>query len=311
MDKLYRTLGRCTDRELKSYQNNIDHLTPGAVVEMERGFRETQKDIQMSMRSQNGTQGQRNGSRAAVRGGLPQLSSSSSLVDGDGRVGHVVDLACVSDEKQARLLSWAAGARLPEGKASSSSSSSSNSKPGSGGFMKAQVFASEKEAKRALKGSGGSYFALNRMVSARPQEEQDNDEVDDTIYLNHLSNGHKIAGRPQHLVNLLEMDPSPYDLRGTVFYNIFKDKIMMDSNKDAEKYIKNLVSERRTIPTIYTLREGKCYRGDGLVTAEDTLPAKLDFVFGEPKGEEVLEVDTLEQIKSGIWMDVVGSMFMF
>jgi hypothetical protein len=201
-----------------------------------------------------------------------------------GVVGHVVDLAFVSDEKEARLLSWAAGAKP------SNSSSSSNSGMqggggggGGGGLMQALVFASLAEAEKYAP-RGAAYFPLP------PSEGGADDALPlDLPELLSSTRGSRIPGNPRHMVNVLEMESGPHDLRGTVFRAIFKDKIVMDSNYHAEKYLQQLSTEGvRERPTVFTVQEGRCFRGDGFVTpALDTLPpGPLDFVFGQPPGEE-------------------------
>lgn len=315
VEKLNRRLDLCIDPHLKSYQSNSDELSHEEVERIENGFKQTRRD----MRSQQATQGQTQSSRAAVRGNLTGESLSQS--GGGGKLGHVVDLAFVSDEREAKLLSWAAGARLAEGHKSGSRSNSSTSSRKcksdpegrvGGGFMSALVYATEREAKRAVRESGESYFALDRMVSVRSNfqgEDDDDGELDETWpKLVSASKGSVIPGNPRQMVKLLEIPAKTYDLRGTVFHSIFKDKIIMNSNKDAEKFRSNLILERNpNVPTIYTLKEGRCYRGDGLVTSDDTIPAKLNFVFGEKPGEQVsvlenisIDLDNLEDIKSNV-----------
>ena len=207
-----------------------------------------------------------------------------------GFVGHVVDLASVSNEQEARILSWAAGA-----KSSSSSSKSSSKRAAGGGYMKALVFVTEKDAKRALpRDTSSSYFRLDRIASGRKNNAYG---VTDKIHLPDIvsSNGSNIGGNPQQMVNLLEMESGDHDLRGTVFFNIFMNKILIDTSEDAEKYIDLLLSEGVTnMPTIYT-RDGFCYPGDGLVIPKDNIPAKLDFVFGEPRNSAFSYLENIEK----------------
>lgn len=214
-------------------------------------------------------------------------------------MGHVVDLAWVTDEREALLLSWAAGAMAMDGKSVSSSSSRKKSTNGSsgGGFMKALVYANDSDARKLKR--LGAYFPLDKMVSVRPEllEREglaDNSEL--SLPLIETRKGSRIPGNPRHMVNVLSMDAEgPHDLRGTVFYAIFKNKIIINSNADAEKYLAFLHEERvADKPFIYTLMEGRCYRGDGLVTPNDTMPAKLDFVFGAPDGTGLRDINAGE-----------------
>jgi hypothetical protein len=236
--------------------------------------------------------------------------------DSRGVVGHVVDLACVAGEKEARLLSWAAGARASEGSSSRSGSSSGSGSSsrrkvaggggGGGGYMKALVFTSNKYAKLVQRET--ACFSLDRMVSVRGQleeEEEGGGAGEEEEYSTQLalpqylsSKGQRIPGNPRHMVNLLEMVPGKNDLRGTVFHVIFRDKLVMDSSRDAERFLKQLRAEGRDTPTVYTLKEGECVRGDGFTSPEDTLPVNLDFVFGEPRAEDV---DVLEAVEAGRW----------
>lgn len=61
-------------------------------------------------------------------------------------------------------------------------------------------------------------------------------------------------------VNLVELERSEESLRGTVFYEVFKDTLLMDTDRAAHKYWNSLVNlpdhlacQVTTMPTIYTL----------------------------------------------------------
>ena len=99
--------------------------------------------------------------RSAVRDAQHMLDLPASACI----LGQVVDLACVEDPFEARLLSWAAGA---------SSSGLNNDLSAVGCLMKALVVTSHKDAKRldCLKQRRDVfYFPLDRLASARITEE--------------------------------------------------------------------------------------------------------------------------------------------
>ena len=201
----------------------------------------------------------------------------------NGYVGLVVDLARVKDEKLAHILSWAAGADTPSSKAEGGDY---------GGYMAAYVFVTDRDAKKALGRQGlrrASYFLLDRMISARIRQ----GGRTESNYLPPFPSD--VAGNPKHMLNLIELEDDDLNLRSTVFYSIFKGKMLIDTNGDAERYIAQLHSRGvLDIPTIYTM-EGCRYRSDGLFTPKDCIPAELNFVFGEPQNTERFRLTLLQK----------------
>lgn len=243
----------------------------------------------------------------ACRAAVKDSSQMINLALDEGCLGHVVDLAWVEDDKEARVLSWAAGA-----KDASATSSSNTFKEDGGGFMKALVYETVKDGKKALKkafkkGDPLSFFPLNRMVSGSllqtRQELCESDMVELPEIL--LNTGEKPSGNPKHMVNILKLrNGNPFHcLRGKVFHAIFKNKIIMDKNKHAESFIEHLLAQGEVdIPTIYT-KEGRCFRGDGLMgSTNENMPARLDFVFGAPPSEGQ---STIVEAEGGITMILI------
>jgi hypothetical protein len=248
------------------------------------------------------------GCRAAIK----DLSQMTKLRPGDSCLGHVVDLAWIKKDNEARVISWAAGAKEASNQ---SSSSRSRSYDYGDGFIKARVFETAKEAKVARKVARKhadepfSCFSLDRMVATRSTTAVDPEisrcdshlvPLPDIL----LNTGQPPSGNPRHIVNTLELrGGQPYHLlRRKLFHAIFRNKILMDTDKSAKRFIDHLVMQDASdIPIIYTLEGGR-FSGDGFSSPNDRMPAKLDFVFGAPPSDGQ---GAVEDIKRGTRMNIL------
>jgi hypothetical protein len=92
------------------------------------------------------------------------------------------------------------------------------------------------------------------------------------------------------------LDPEYEGLRDTIFYQIFQNSLVMDSERDAVSYRSVLVQSKVfPVPTIYTL-DGIRLRADGVFQSpsHDRLPSRLDYLFGEKSDFGARELRDLE-----------------
>merc|ERR1712000_505023 len=117
------------------------------------------------------------------------------------------------------------------------------------------------------------FWPLNRVFRSTFEER---------TYLNPRSTLHSsISGNPRDMVNIIALHDCHEGLRDSIFYHVFRGKILMDTDSDAWNYWNSLRTAPTTeMPTIYTL-EGSRINANGIVLPGDNAPKRLDYVFGE------------------------------
>jgi hypothetical protein len=106
-------------------------------------------------------------------------------------------------------------------------------------------------------------------------------------------------------VNLISLPPRHESLRDTIFYQIFQNAILVETERDLVAY-RSLLLQNKVfpLPNLYSL-DGFRSRGDGLVhvppSQQDRLPGsggsggRLDFVFGESSLTDLTDFRNLDR----------------
>lgn len=95
-------------------------------------------------------------------------------------------------------------------------------------------------------------------------------------------------------VNLLEFTPRNAYLRGTLFYSVFSNTIVLSDLDHAQKYREHLLKSHHRCPAILTMG-GDVLAGDGLMDPNRRCPPRLDqlrYTFGELPPTEKPEYQT-------------------
>jgi hypothetical protein len=232
---------------------------------------------------------------------IPENLKESEIV-----LGQVVDLAFVDSDppKLAEVISWAASE-----------------------YMSALVVANDVPRREGyFRDQNVSYWELDRIVPYQTQKGRNRSE-------NHVNQQKlpldlprlpgNISGNPRYLVcdlysssethlsppsllppfslqvNLIHLHQKDEKLRDTIFYQIFQNSLLLETEVDATLY-RNLLIQNKIfpIPTLYSL-DGCCLRGDGLLSPtthhQNHLPGKLNYIFGEKSLTDLTEFRNLDR----------------
>jgi hypothetical protein len=203
-----------------------------------------------------------------------EISAASLVRLGDKVLGMVVDLATVNTYTDAFLLSWAAK-----------------------GYMDVFV-CTDDETGKAIYAENFRSWPINMItkfaiVTANGRRQRTNAEMASRkLPLTTLSLD---RGNPEYMVNMLHLSPEHEHLRDNVFWNIYKQTVVVDTMDDAIALRKIMVA-KNTSSAIFT-RRGERLGFDGVMDPgkDSKLPKELPFVYGGPPPQKSGEVVAIEQ----------------
>ena len=171
----------------------------------------------------------------------------------------VVEIGCVADEREARVLSWAAGARIKAILAHDSAAQAKLDELGRASFAEDQLLPFQ------FRDSGGTLRMRNpseKAGCALPLQLP-------------LREGETIANRPgeqicigqdiptpQFAVNMFDLASDKEHCRDTLLWSMYQKTLVMATIDDARRYRQACTKKSRPCPSIYTL-DGRCIKSDG------------------------------------------------
>lgn len=170
--------------------------------------------------------------------------------------GLVCELAYVSDVKLCTILSWYAQAKLKV------------------------AVTQKKEQQKKVYDLGCPAYSENLISGFQKRGGYDKNSLL-PIDLPHPPSGFR--SRIRFAVNLLELTQENAYLRGTLFYSIFGNTIVLSDLEHGQRYREHLIASHHRCPAILTM-EGDLIAADGLMDPNRKCPsslAQLRFTFGE------------------------------
>lgn len=181
--------------------------------------------------------------------------------DGTHHGDAVVEIGHVADEREAKVLSWAAGARIKA------------------------IFARDSSAQDKLDQHGRASFAEDQLIpfqvrdSGRPRTRNISEKEACALPLRlPLEDGKTVVIKPgervcigkdipppQFAVNMFDLTADKEHYRDTLLWSMYRNMLVMNTVDDARRYRQACAKERRPCPSIYTL-DGRCIKSDGCAT---------------------------------------------
>jgi hypothetical protein len=172
--------------------------------------------------------------------------------------GYVVDLGYVANQRDAELLSWAAGTWMDTIVVQRES-------------VAVDLFRRQQLRSFAFEMAGP--IGINQRVTL-PSLDQFCEEV---------------GCRPRYMYDIIELDVDREDLRSRLFWHIFQNCILVETLEHALELRKAWVRSReaRSIPMIYTL-DGNKVPSSGQLDPTDKIPVEMKAVFGSQDSKSSL-----------------------
>lgn len=171
----------------------------------------------------------------------------------------VVDIGFVANEREARVLSWAAGPRIKAILAHDSAAQAKLDEFGRASFAEDQMVPFQV---KEHSGEGRSRTASESRTCALPlQLPLGEGERVSFGRGNDVCIGRDIPS-PQFAVNMFDLPSSKESYRDKLLWNIYQNTLVMHSIEDARRYRQACAKKRRFCPSIYTL-DGRRIQSDG------------------------------------------------
>ena len=197
-----------------------------------------------------------------VKASIPKQRRARSQpmpADGTHHGDPVVEICCVADEREARVLSWAAGERIKAILAPDSAAQEKLDKLGRTSFAEDQLLPFQvRDSDGTLRMRNPSEKAGRALPLQLPLRDGE------TVAIKpgkQICIGQDIP-TPQFAVNMFDLTSDKEHCRDTLLWNMYRGTLVMGTIDDARRYRQACTKKCRSCPSIYTL-EGRRIMSDG------------------------------------------------